>query len=132
MSKSSLLTNAALTAELRKLADEVVDIDPAGSPITRRMILAKQIWDQAIGWVERTRDDNGTLVEIKHKPIGWCQQFMWERLEGRAVVAAPETGGGVRAADKVRGLARERLNALAKKVSGPPPHRPKAPVTEAA
>lgn len=117
-----------LTDELRKLAAEAYTVTDDGTPVTREQALSQLIWKQALGWVEVVPDDNGNRSEIPHPPVAWCQQFLFERMEGKAVAAAPEDSGGIRAADKVRGLALDRVNGLAKaameKKKMPPVHRP--------
>lgn len=118
-----------LTDELRKLAAEAVTITDDGTPVTREQQLSAMIWKQALGWTEQVRDQDGNLVERVHPPVAWCQQFLFERMEGRAPNAMPDAEGGVRATDKVRDLAKQRLNALVKvpagKTSTPPVHKPK-------
>lgn len=122
----------SLTAILRDMADEVIDIDAEGKPITREAALAALIWKQANGWVEKTRDDDGNEKEIPHKPLAWAQQFLWERLEGKAPQAQPEVPDGLKATDKIGVLVADRLNAIAKAriaggapaaVSGNPPRK---------
>lgn len=114
----------ALTSELRKLAQESHTVTTDGTPLTREQVLADLIWKQALGWVEviEERDDSGTMrrKEIVHPPVAWCQQFLFERMEGKAPIAQGDSTGGVRAADKVRDLARQRINLLAKTAAGPP------------
>jgi len=103
-----------LTKELKKLAQEVIDVDEGGVALTRTEKLARMIWRQALGWVEKKRDDHGNLVEINHPPVAWCQQFLFDRVEGKsAPVKESDQVEQVKAADKVRDLARERLNKLA-------------------
>jgi hypothetical protein len=89
--------------------------------------LAEMIWRQALGWKETKRDEHGNRIEIDHPPVAWTQQFLWERLEGRAAPAVQEQEAGIRAVDRVRDLAKQRLNALVSpaKKSPPPVHTPK-------
>jgi hypothetical protein len=119
-----ILGGKALTAELRKLAVEAIDVAPDGTPITREQILADLIWKQALGWTETwwETDSIGNRVkrEMKHKPVPWAQQYLFERMEGRAAQATPEDVGGVKAAEKVRQLAKDRINNLARITAGPP------------
>lgn len=114
-----------LTEELRKLAVEAVDITPDGDPITRQQKLARMIWNYALGWSEKLRDADGNLVEKIHPPVAWAMQYLYERMEGRAPNAMPESEAGIKATDKVRELAKQRLNALLGKKPGPPVHVPK-------
>lgn len=123
------LGGKALTSELRKLANEATTITDDGTPVTREQQLAVMIWRQALGWTEDTRDEMGNAVTKKHPPVAWCQQFLFERMEGKAPVASTENDGGMKAADKVRQLAKDRINALSiakAGVGGPPKHKPKS------
>lgn len=114
-----------LTEELRKLACEVIDITPDGTPITREQRLAEMIWRQALGWSEKVRDIDGNLVEKTYPPVAWSQQYLYERMEGKAPNSLPDVEGGIRAVDKVRDLAKARLNSLIKPKTPPPPvHKP--------
>lgn len=104
---------AALTRELKKLASEVV-AEVEGTPLTREQLLAQMIWRQALGWTEVTTDNNGNRKEVYHPATQWAQTLVFERLEGKAAAAAdPQAGEQVKAADKVRELARQRINQLA-------------------
>jgi len=116
----------ALTGELRKLASEAVTITDDGTPVTREQLLAQMIWRQALGWIEKVRDDNGNLQDVKHPPVAWCQQFLFERTEGKAPLASQDERTGMKAADKVRELSKDRINNLSKIASGPPAHKLKA------
>jgi hypothetical protein len=119
----------ALTGELRKLASEVHTSDAHGNAITKEQALSDLIWKQALGWEEVTRDEMGNLVKVLHKPVAWAQQYLFERLEGKAPIAMPDNDGGMKAADKVRQLAKDRINARAVASAGigkPPKHKPKA------
>jgi hypothetical protein len=115
------LGTRALTQELRKLAQQAIDVDAeSGDPITRETRLATLIWNQALGWVEKKRDDEGNLKEIVHPPVAWAQQYVFERLEGKIAQAAPDEHGSIKAVDRVRELNRDRVNLLAKIAVGPP------------
>ena len=109
------LGTKALTTELKKLGSEVVDIDKGGEPITREQQLAAMIWRQAIGWWEETRDDNGNKKKVWHPPVAWCQQFLFERMEGKAPQATQDETSGIKAVDKVRELSVSRINAIGAK-----------------
>lgn len=117
----------ALTGHLRTLAGEVHTVTDDGTPVTREQALAELIWKQALGWTETTRDDSGNAKNVKHPPVAWAQQYLYERIDGKAMVMQPDGETGLKAADKVRELARDRVNALAAAVvpSGPPKFRPK-------
>lgn len=122
---NSKFSSRALTTELRKLADEAVTVTDDGTPVTRAQQLAKILWDLALGGEKKIRDEFGNLKTVHQPPVAWAGQFMWERLEGKAQVAQNDNTDGVRAADKVAALAKERLNKMATTVAGPPIHKPK-------
>jgi hypothetical protein len=117
----------ALTGHLRTLASEVHTVLDDGTPVTREQRLAALIWDQALGYTEVTRDEEGNRKEVIHKPVAWAQQYLYERIDGKAMVMQPDGETGLKAADKVRDLAKQRVNALAAAVvpSGPPKFKPK-------
>lgn len=121
------LGGKALTDELRKLASECHTVMDDGTLMTRREVLAALVWKQALGWTDTKRDASGNLVETVHPPVAWAQQYLFERMEGRAAPAAPDTEGGMKATDKVRELTKQRLNALIPVKAHPPVHKPKQP-----
>jgi hypothetical protein len=71
------------------------------------------------------RDDSGNLAEVVHPPVAWAMQYLYERQEGKAPMAVPDDDNRVKAAEKVRELAKDRLNKMASAVVGPPKHSPK-------
>lgn len=130
MASDAALKGRALTLELRKLANEAHTMTDDGTPVTREQVLAQMIWRQALGWEELTRDENGNAVKKTHLPVAWCQQFLFERMEGKVPIATADLVTGPRAADRVRTLAKDRLNRIAEVVSAPtakpaPVHKPK-------
>lgn len=128
MSLPGRLGGKRLTEELRKLAVEVHTVLDDGTPVTREQALADLVWKYALGWTDASRDIEGNLQQIKHPPVAWAMQYLFERMEGRAPNAQPEAEGGIRATDKVRELVKNRLNALVgvtPKPLGPPPHKPR-------
>lgn len=110
----------ALTGELKKLAGQMHTLTPDGTPVTREQALAELIWKQALGWEELTRDAEGNAKRVQHPPVAWAQQYLFERMEGKAPQATTEDTGGMKAADKVRELAKDRINKLAHIAAGPP------------
>lgn len=112
------LGGKALTAEIRKL----LETQHEDSAFTKNERLAELIVKQALGYTEKVRDEMGTEVTKTHPPVAWAQQFIFERVEGKSPVAAPDNDGAMKAADKVRQLSKDRVNALAAKIvpSGPP------------
>lgn len=121
-------SNAALTAELRYLATQLSDeVDEEGNPLTNMQLLGRMIWRQAKGWTELTRDDSGNLKEVKHPPVAWCQQYIFERCDGKAAQAAAEENPGIKTRDRVAELAKDRINRLASIAAGPPKTPPTTP-----
>lgn len=118
MATPGRLSGRMLTNHLRTLAGEAHTVTNSGDPLTREQVLADLIWKQALGWTEEFRDDNGTLIKKVHPPVAWAQQYLFERIEGRAPVSIPENEGGLKAADKVSDLAKQRVNQRAKAAAG--------------
>ena len=117
----------ALTTEVRKLAEEAFSVTDDGTPLTRAEALARLLWNLALGYKEKVRDDSGTMKEVSHPPIAWAAQYLYERLEGRPQTAIAEDETRVKAAEKVRELSKQRLNKMAAAVVvGPPVHKPKS------
>lgn len=114
----------ALTEALRRLSFEATTITDDGTPLSRAEQLADLVWKYALGWTESTTTPEGRKVEIKHPPVAWAMQYMFERLEGKAPIAVQDENPGIKAADKVRQLAVDRVNSMAK-VGGPPKFKPK-------
>jgi hypothetical protein len=120
----------ALTQALRSLSAEAFTIRDNGDVVTRYQKLAEMIWNQALGFEETVVDDEGNRKKVIHKPVAWCQQYIFERLEGKSAVAVTEDEGRIKASDRVRELAKSRLNSLAVAAAGPekkgpPKHKPK-------
>jgi len=114
------LGTRALTNELRKLAAEVHTITNDGTPVTREQALADMIWKLALGWTETVLDEEGNRKKVTHPPVAWAMQYLFERIEGKAPQAIVEDAGGIKAADRVRELAKDRINSLARVAAGPP------------
>lgn len=119
----------ALTTELKKLAAQVHTISDDGTQLTRAEVLADLIWKMALGWTEKieTRDADGNrkIREEYHPPVAWAMQYVFERTEGKAAPMVMEEQTGMRAAEKVRELAKQRINSLSKSVLRPPVPLPK-------
>lgn len=121
MAAPKAFSTRSLTKHLNDLGRQVHDMLPDGTPVTREEALARLLWDMALGYKEQTRDDEGNLKEIVHKPVAWAMQAVWDRKEGRAAPTVLEDENRVRAADKVRDLAKNRVNQLASAAAGPKP-----------
>jgi hypothetical protein len=123
MSKSARLKKSELTHYLREFAKEAYEngLLDDGTCQTREQALANLIWHRALGYTEERTDDEGTVHETYHPPEKWAIQLIWERMEGRVSEAKAEDGGRITAAERVRELATQRINALAEAGDRRPP-----------
>lgn len=112
-----------LTEYLRKLAATPHDWSEDGV-VSKGEALAQLLFKKALGYTEKKIDDEGVESVILHKPEAWAMQVIYDRLEGKTPQAIAEDEGRLKAADRVRDLAKQRLNALAG-VTSPPPGPPK-------
>ena len=123
------INHKAITEGLNKLGAQAHTVSDDGTPITRDEALADLIWKYALGYTETyfETDDRGNKVkrEVRHPPASWAMQYIVERREGKVAPAVQEENVGMKAADKVRELAKSRINALAKAVNRPPVPLPK-------
>jgi hypothetical protein len=114
-----------LSKHLRDLAAEAFDVTPDGDVLTKGEALAKLLWNKALGYSERVKDDEGRETEVVHKPEAWAIQLVYDRMEGRTPQALNEDADRIRAADRVSDLAKTRLNQLTASMVGtsnrPPP-----------
>lgn len=118
MGKPKKYNSKQLTEHLRQLAAEAHDWSEDGI-ITHGEALAKLLWKRALGWTEKTVDEEGNEKEVYHKPEAWAMQFVYERMEGKTPQSTPDDEGRKRRAkDDVRDLAKSRLNSLAKSAAG--------------
>lgn len=120
----------ALTKHLQMLGQEMHTVDNEGNPITREEALARLLWNMALGYTEQVRDDEGNWKTVVHKPVAWAMQAVWDRREGKVPTAIGEDETRVKASDRVRELAKARLNAMAVTAAGPdkkgpPSYKPK-------
>jgi hypothetical protein len=119
--KAKLYNTRELTNHLRTFAADIEDtfINDEGEAVlvTKAEMLAKRVWQAALGWVEEIVEETDVPGKTKtkkvyHKPAAWAQQFIWERFEGKAPAALPDDQQGLSAADKVDELAKARVNQL--------------------
>lgn len=131
MARPKKYNSKELTNHLREMAAEVHDVLMDGTVQTRGEALASLLWQKALGYTEKKVDDEGKEVEIVHEPAAWALQMVYERMEGRTPQALSEDETRMKVADKVRELAKNRLNAMAKQTVGgdtpPPPSYKKKP-----
>ena len=114
------LPQRALNAALKRLAAEAYTVEDDGTVVTKADALARLIWAKALGWVQTTTDDHGNRIRKDYPPEAWAMQYIFERIEGKSAPVIQEPEIGVRASDKVRQLAKDRLNKLANVAAGPP------------
>lgn len=123
------LNQKQIDIALRKLVAEVVTSESDGegnvTAVTNGDLIARLLLQKAVGGERVTRDAEGNKKTEVLKPEAWALQYIVERVGGKTPIAVPDQEVGVRASDKVRELARERLNKLATAASGPPRHIPK-------
>lgn len=121
MAAPQKFSTRALTRYLNEMGALVHTVDDEGNAISREQALADLLWKKALGYTEMTRDDDGNMKQMVHKSESWAMQYIFERREGKAPVAlnTGDNEGRIKAADKVRELARERLNKLATAKAGP-------------
>lgn len=117
----------SLTKFLNTLGAEMHTVDGEGTPISRENALADLLWKLALGWEEITRDAEGTMKKVRHPPVAWAIQYIYDRKEGRAAPTVLEDEGRIKAAEKVRDLAKTRLNDFAASAAGPVPVAKKGP-----
>jgi hypothetical protein len=116
--------NRQLTEKLRELAAKLHTtrlVDGQVELVTAGEKLAEEIFKDALGWTEKTKEPGdvpGTMVEkvVVHKPQAWAKQFIWDRLEGKTPMALPDDKGGLTAADKVEELQKNTINAITEDV----------------
>lgn len=102
-----------LTDHLRRLAagqeGHVVD----GELVTRGEALAHLLWKKALGYKETVKDDYGREQIVEHRPEAWAIQLVYDRMEGRTPQAEVADDGKVNVAERVRDMAKSRLNEFA-------------------
>lgn len=101
-----------MTNHLLRLAAEAYDVTEADGAISRGQALAMLLWDKALGHIKETVSDEGKRTSVTHAPENWAIQLIYDRMEGKAPQAVPDDAARVTATDKVRELAKNRLNTL--------------------
>lgn len=113
-----------LTNHLRTLAAEAHTIADDGTFVTKGEALADLLWQKALGYEEKTLDDEGNEKIVKHDPAAWAIQLVYDRMEGKTPQAVTEDDTRIKAAEAVREMAKNRINDLAAKHApvkpGPP------------
>lgn len=114
-----------LTGHLKELLAEAHDMTVEGDLVTKGEAIARLLIQKALGWEEKTKDDEGKELLVYHKPEAWAIQLVYDRVEGKTPQAVTEDDVRIKAAERVRELAKQRLNGLTDEVllvkgSGPP------------
>lgn len=105
-----------LTEHIKRLGSESITINDEGDPITRFAVLAKLVWDKALGYREEIKLDGGEIEVTVHKPDKGFIGMIFDRTEGRvAPVVADDSKKKVSLADRIGEQSKVRLNRLAKK-----------------
>ena len=86
------ITGKILTQKLHDLARDVVS-SVAGDDgelvlETRAEMLAREVWNAALGIVFVKDDEGVEEMKFSHKPIPWAVGVIFERLEGKIVPRA--------------------------------------------
>lgn len=118
MGKPRKYTSRELTNHVRQLAAEAHDWSMEDGAITKGEALARLLWKKALGYTEDIVTDEGEQQTVHHKPEVWAIQLLYDRLEGKTPQAVPEDDHRVKAADRVRELAANRINHLAEVAVG--------------
>ena len=99
-----------LSQFLRSIAEEkteVETIDGSDEMVTKAEALARKMWRMGLGYTEEVIK-NGVITEIKHPPDKSMIHLLWDRIEGRAGLAA-DAGDKPTTADKVSEQGKKRI-----------------------
>ena len=110
---ASIKITKNLSDLLKKIGSEVHTTTTGGDVYTKDESLIRLLWDTALGYEERSRDDHGKEKVVKHKAQRWAMELIYNRREGGVIGALPDDSGQLTVVDQVRGLATARLNKLA-------------------
>ena len=104
-------TGAILSKYLRVLAIEIHTLDPDGDPVTKAAALASLVWQHALGFEQPDPDNPNKVKPVP--PAVWAIELLYNRIEGKIPVAAPEESGRS-LSEKVSDLGKAKINASAK------------------
>jgi hypothetical protein len=97
---------------LREIGLEVHSPAEQGRPISNQEALYRQMWKLALGYTESVRDEGGYAHEVVHEPNLTISKSLLEQIAGKPGTAQVEEKKGPSAAERVRALAVERVNAI--------------------
>jgi hypothetical protein len=125
-----IFSKRAITKHVNEIGARIHEqLNDGGDSMTKDEALAELLWKMALGYTEKVRDEEGNQREVVHQPVAWAMQYLYERKEGKAVASVEAEDGRMKAAEKVRELAKDRLNKLANAKAGvpkgPPKYKPK-------
>jgi hypothetical protein len=103
-----------LNSLLKKVGAEIHDVNVDGEVVSKDEALIRTLWNQALGYTERVKNDKGEEIEKKHAPQRWAIDLIYTRREGAVPVAMADVEGRITAAEQVGELAKDRLNNAAK------------------
>lgn len=110
MTKKKGFTPTNLNKLLKEIGAEIHDANVDGDVVTKDEALIRTLWNKALGYTERTRDDKGVEKEVKHKPERWAIELIYLRREGAVPTVQGEDQNRITAAKEVSQLAKDRLN----------------------
>ena len=103
-----------LTDLLNKVGSETHTVDNDNTPITKDEALIRLLWNTALGYIEKTMDDNGKEKTKKHPPQKWAMELIYNRKEGGIAGISEPGKRGTSARKRVSDLAKKRFNKAAK------------------
>lgn len=92
---------------------EVVTIDGEDRMASKAEALARMVWKRGLGFIEKVKNEQGVLVDVKHAPDRVYVGMLWDRMEGRAPLMNPDKKDRRTIADKVSEQGKKRLNEIA-------------------
>lgn len=98
----------AITDQLLKLAVEKIKDDEGGKVHARTTILARLIWERALGYAYINEQGKKKIVP----PATWAINLILERMEGKVGPSDTDKSSGTSVGENVRRLAKEMLNEM--------------------
>jgi len=105
------MSKRAISERLEALAEQVVDMDEGGEPLTRADKLARMLWDRALGYKEEKMGDDGVTHIREHRPENWAIATVIDRIEGKTITRTIEAEDrSVSPAKKINDIAKSKIN----------------------
>lgn len=110
----------SLTEYLERIGLEVQDrgyTDATGTirSITKDEMLARGLWRRALGYEKEVKNTDGTMTHRVYPPDPKAQQFIFERREGKIIIA-PEQDNQAKLLQDMSDVAKNSSNDIAQKV----------------